>query len=110
MELINKNKFLYKNKSELSQKKHQEYKLIGSTKKVAGHILFSYNKATGEIKKAEIVRCNTYHLIDKKPIINDHIKVERNCYYCQALNKKNFIKKLVKIGMFKNYVVQHINK
>ena len=63
-------------------KKQQELKLIGSMKKVPGHTLFSFNYKTGEIKPADVIReCA-------------RIVVEKDCYYEQALNVKNFVKRL----------------
>ena len=44
-----------------------------------------YNKQTGEIKQA--------------PVLNGAVITEENCIYRQALNKKNFIKKLKKEGV-----------
>ena len=99
MEIINKNEFLDKEKTEVSQKKHQEYRLVNSVKKNNGHTLFSYNKITGEIKEAEIVRSNTVDFSTKNPVFRDHILCEKDCYYEQALNKKNFIKRLKRIGL-----------
>ena len=49
--------------------------------------MFKYNKETGEI-----MRC---------PLIDGAVITEPNCIYRQALNKKNFIKKLRREGVIK---------
>lgn len=84
---------------ELLQRKQHEYKLIGKVKKVSGHTMFSYNIQTGEIKVADVERCDTILFTTKKPLVNEKIKVEPNCIYEQALNKKNFVKKLRRMGI-----------
>ena len=77
--------------SKVRQKIHSR---IGKMKLNRGHILFSYNEVTGEIKKTELVRCDTYNIVDRKAIYNDKVHIEANCYYEQAFNNKNFIKRL----------------
>jgi hypothetical protein len=66
----------------------QEFTLLNTQRKHKGHILFEYNKQTGEIRQTEFVESDTYVLGEKthKVVINPH------CHYDQALNKKNFIK------------------
>ncbi len=61
------------------QKQQQEFHLLGKTRRIAGFTLFSYNKETGDVK----------------------VVVEKNCIYGQALNKKNFIRHLVRRGIIK---------
>lgn len=71
---------------------HQPKKLplnlkhIGRQKKTPGHTLFEYNKETGDIKAIET---------------NGTVIIEPNCIYRQALNKKNFIKRLKREGVIK---------
>lgn len=89
---------LSKNEIELLQKKKHEYKLIGSQRKVAGHTLFSFNLITKEIKIAKLEKCDTIHFFTLLPLVNDKIKIEKNCVYRQALNKKNFKKVLFREG------------
>lgn len=74
-------------------KKQQELKLIGSMKKVPGHTLFSFNYKTGEIKPADVIR-ECAMGFDGLPVFKERIVVEKDCYYEQALNVKNFVKLL----------------
>ena len=60
-------------------------KHVGRQVKKPGHTLYMYNKQTGEIKQA--------------PVLNGAVITEVNCIYRQALNEKNFIKKLKKEGV-----------
>lgn len=59
-------------------------KHVGQQKEHKGLTLFMYNKVTGEICQA--------------PVINHSVIMEKDCIYRQALNEKNFIKKLKKEG------------
>ena len=104
MEIINKNIFLDKNKMEVSQNKQNEFKLINTMKKNNGHTLFSYNVITGEIKEAKIVRDDTISFSTMKPLIKDHVLVEPDCYYEQALNRVNFVKRLKRNGLYKEFI------
>ena len=90
---------------EVHQKKKQEYRLVGSIKRIDGHTMFSYNKITGEIKEAILEKYDTVTFYGK-PIYPNRIKVEPHCYYDQALNKKNFIKRLKRSGMLINKKVK----
>lgn len=45
---------LSKEQIEYLQKQQTEYKLVNRIKKNPGHILFSFNRKTGEIKRASI--------------------------------------------------------
>ena len=71
---------------------HQPKKLplnlkhVGQQVKTPGHTLFEYNKETGEIKDMKTNRI---------------VIIETNCIYRQALNKKNFIKRLKREGIIK---------
>lgn len=72
---------------------HQPKKLplnlkhVGQQKRRPGHTLYKYNKETGEIRQA--------------PVINGSVITEPNCIYRQALNQKNFEKKLRREGILK---------
>lgn len=79
-------------------KKQKEYKLVGSQRKVAGHTLFEFNKITKEIKPADIRRECIINSITCNPVYKNKIDVRENCFYIQALNVKNAIKKLKKLG------------
>jgi hypothetical protein len=79
-------------------KKQHEYKHIGKMKKVAGHILFSFNRQTKEIKPAKFEREVAIDIYGK-PIYKERCVIEPNCYYEQALNVRNFIKRLKRLGI-----------
>lgn len=89
---------LDKNKIEMVQKQQHEYKYIGSMRPCAGHTLFSYNRKTGEIKVADTEYKVSVGL-DGKPVRTRKIKIEPDCYYEQALNEKNLIKRLRRDGI-----------
>lgn len=80
----------------LEQERHSKY--IGSMKVVPGHTMFSFNRDTKEIKKADYVDEVSVGL-NGKPITKKKLTVEANCFYEQALNRKNFIRRLKKYGL-----------
>lgn len=92
------NEIICQTQVELLEQQKQEYKLIGSMRKVPGHTLFSFNVQTGEIKPVKLVREASIGL-DGKPVFKEKITVEKDCYYEQALNRKNFIKRLKRRGL-----------
>lgn len=92
---------LSKEQIEYLQKQQTEYKLIKKVKRNPGHILFSFNVNTGEIKRASIIH-NVSIGLNGLPITRAETVIEPNCYYEQALNEKNFKKKLKKSGLLKN--------
>ena len=84
------------------QEQKKEIRFIGSQRSVPGHTLFEYNYATKELNKAKF-KIDTLEI---KSLSIEHLKlnhkkviVNENCYYLQALNQKNAIKKLKKIGL-----------
>lgn len=83
---------------EYLQKQQTEYKLVGKVKKNAGHILFSFNRKTGEIKRASIINKVSISL-SGEPLTKSETVVEPDCFYEQALNEKNFRKRLKRIGL-----------
>lgn len=87
--------------SVVENKQHHEFKFVGSTKKVAGHTLFSFNTETKELKKAAIQKSKTYNVFTKQPADKDKVVIERNCFYFWSLNEKNALKKLRKAGFIK---------
>lgn len=89
---------LSKEQVEYLQKQQTEYKLINRIKKNPGHTLFSFNRKTGEIKKAFIVYKVSLGL-NGNPITKSETVIEPDCYYEQALNEKNFRKRLKRIGL-----------
>lgn len=89
---------LSKNQIEYIQKKQREYKLTDKKRRVPGHTLFSFNQKTKEIKRAEIVKEVSVGL-NMKPVTTSKTVIEPDCYYEQALNEKNFRKRLKRIGL-----------
>lgn len=81
------------------EKQQHELKFIGRERKVPGHTLFSFNIKTGEIKKAPIERSKDVDFKTREPVFHERIVVEHDCIYRQALNKKNFIKRLLREGI-----------
>ena len=78
-------------------KKQHEYKHVGNLRKVPGHTLFSFNILTKEIKPAKFENEVSIGL-DRIPIYKTRCVIEPNCFYEQALNEKNFIKRLKRYG------------
>ncbi|MBO5933039.1 MAG: hypothetical protein J6Q19_04865 [Bacteroidaceae bacterium] len=93
-EIINKNNI----RTEVKQKKQSEFHLIGNQNKTPGHKLFEFNKTTKMIREADI---KADAILDCYGTIHKETKVfvKQDCFYIQALNRKNAEKKLKKIGM-----------
>lgn len=89
-----------KQRQESVIKQQREYKRIGRVLKIPGHTLFSYNKVTGEIKIADVTK--EVKLEDGVAVYAARTVVEKDRYYEQALNQKNFIKRLKRNGIY-NY-------
>jgi len=102
MDILNPLILPTKEDTEVQQKKQQEYKLVGRARRINGHTMFSYNLDTGEVKMAILETCDTV-LFNGTPLYPNRIQIERNCYYEQALNEKNFIKRLKRNGIWKAY-------
>ena len=90
---------LSKEDIEILDKQKKQFKYLGSERKVPGHTMFSLNLKTGEIKAADIERAKDIHFKTKRPVTKGKIIIEPDCIYRQALNKKNFIKRLVREGI-----------
>lgn len=88
-----------KDEMEILDKQKHEFKLIGQQRKVPGHTMFSINMKTGEIKKAPINHTKDIDFMTRRPLRSDHLVIEPDCIYRQALNKKNFIKRLIREGV-----------
>lgn len=89
---------LSKEQIEYLQKQKAEYKLKNKVRCVPGHTLFSFNQKTKEIKRASITNEVSIGL-NGKPIMKTKTVIEPDCYYEQALNEKNFRKRLKRIGL-----------
>ena len=88
-----------KEQIEVLDKQKHEFKLIGRQRKVPGHTMFSLNIKTEEIKVAPVERSEVCDFSTREPIYNERIVIEPDCLYRQALNRKNFIKRLVREGI-----------
>ena len=97
------NEKIAKAQIEAVQQKQNEYKLIGQMVKVSGHTLFKFNtttrtagRATTEEKIIAEVNPRT-GLLETRTTYS--VNVEKDCYYEQALNMANFIKRLRRRGI-----------
>ena len=98
------NEKICKAQIEAVEKKQNEYKLIGRLMKVPGHTLYKFNTTTREASKATVeVRSGYFYDTEKGPKMQIkhrfNVKIEKDCYYEQALNMKNFIKRLRRRGI-----------
>lgn len=85
------------------ERKQRKYRLIGQTVKVPGHTLFKFDTVTRIASRADVQTTTTRQfdpttgqVITTKKSAVTH---EKNCYYEQALNMKNFIKRLRRRGI-----------
>lgn len=97
------NEKICKAQIEAVEKKQNEYKLIGRLTKIPGHTLYKFNTTTREACKVEMRADITYQYDPDTDTVVRHVKsdvkVEKDCYYEQALNMKNFIKRLRRRGI-----------
>lgn len=84
-------------RTEQVQKKKNEFHLVGEERRVKGHTLFCFNEVTKKIKVAPMNQECMLGL-DGSVIYKNKVTVEKDCIYIQALNQKNAIKKLNKMG------------
>lgn len=88
---------LSKQQIEVLAEQEKHYKKIGSMKVVPGHIMFCYNTVTNQISRAKyMTECSMD--FRGNPVYKKKLVVDPNCFYEQALNKKNFIKRLKRYG------------
>lgn len=89
---------LSKQQIESLAEQEKELKYVGAMKVVPGHTMFQYNRQQSTIKKAEYT---TEAILDVKGYVKykKKLTIEPGCFYEQALNKKNFIKRLKKYGI-----------
>lgn len=64
----------------------------------SGSYIIFFQSKTKEIKRAEIVKEVSVGL-NMKPVTTSKTVIEPDCYYEQALNEKNFRKRLKRIGL-----------
>lgn len=94
---------LYKGKDESVRiesaiRQQKENKLINRLRPIPGLTLFSFNTETLEIKKAEIEMV-AHYAFGGGVYYERKVQVEKDCYYYQSLNRRNFVKHLKKMGM-----------
>ena len=92
---------VHKDEMEILDRQKREFKLIGRQRKVPGHIMFSFNLKTGEIKVAPVEHTKDIDFRTREPLTSDRIVIEPDCLYRQALNRRNFIKRLVREGVIR---------
>ena len=83
---------------EAVERKQNEYKLIGQLVRVPGHTLYKFNTVTRTASRAE-VEVSADSWLNPENDRKSRVKVEKDCYYEQALNMKNFIKRLRRRGI-----------
>lgn len=88
--------FVRNNKQQEERQAPTEFHYVGSQKRTKGHILFSYNTKTGELKRAP-VKHEAEIGIDGEPIYKTVAVQEKDCIYIQALNLENAKKRLKKL-------------
>lgn len=93
----------------MSQETEKELKRIGSTKVNPGHIMFCYNRVTKEISKAKY-KSSVQMTTSGDIKLNKKLTIDKDCFYEQALNKKNFIKKLKKYGIVDEESAKELEK
>lgn len=98
------NEKICKAQIEAVERKQNEYKLIGQLVQVPGHTLYKFNTVTRTASRAEVeVLADSWLNPENMKVESDRksrVKVEKDCYYEQALKKvKNFIKRLRRRGI-----------
>ena len=88
-----------KEEMEILQKEQQEFKFVGSYRRMPGQTLFVYNRKTKEIKPAPLVGSKDVDFKTQEATSRPKLVVEAGCVYLWALNMKNCIKKLRKEGI-----------
>jgi 16S rRNA C1402 (ribose-2'-O) methylase RsmI len=88
----------------VAEKQQQKViKLIDQQRKIRGLILWQYNQETHELTPAKFKK-QDFQITSLVPssaamAISNKVQVNENCIYFQALNRKNAIKKLNKVGI-----------
>ena len=81
---------------ELVQQQRQEYRLIGSQKRIPGLVLFEYDLTTGEIRRASMKK---ELQLEGDGTVGSKCRVDTQdlCLYIQALNEYNALRKARKM-------------
>ena len=77
------------------RQQQKELTLLDAERKQRGHILFEYNKSTGEIKPAEYMQNETYQIGNDG---ENKVHTKQGCVYVQDLNQKNALRKIQKLN------------
>lgn len=88
----------------VAEKQQQKtVKLIDRQRKIRGHILWEYNQETGRLQhatfKKQDFKIESLNPSPSSLSISHKVDVRDKCIYFQALNRKNAVKKLRKIGI-----------
>lgn len=78
---------------ELVQRKRQEFRLIGSVKRIPGLILFEYDLTTGVLRRATMKKEVELN-IDGRIGAKARVDSRDFCLYIQALNEENAMRKV----------------
>lgn len=83
------------------EEEKREIKLIKTERKIRGHILWEFNERTRKLNRAKfrvqkILEITSFNINEIK--FRDKIDIKENCYYFQALNYTNALKRLKKKG------------
>ena len=98
IDVTNRTPDVLRDRTEIKKKQEQHYHLIGSVRRVAGHTAFSFNRVTGELKRADLKK-EVQVSMNGTPHYSTKICVEKDCIYFQALNMRSAEKKLRKAGI-----------
>ncbi len=97
------NEKICKAQIEAVEQKQNEYKLIGQMIKIPGHTLFKFNITTRTagraVTKEETIAELNLKTGQLETRTKSSVTVENDCYYEQALNMANFIKRLRRRGI-----------
>ena len=105
-DVIPRELFAPQTEMKVQDRRQQEFRLVARQRKVPGHTLFCIDLKTGEIKAAPVMRSSAVDFRTKMPTFSNRIVVEPGHVYRQALNKKNFIKKLKRENIIISRIVQ----
>lgn len=84
------------------EKEKQEVKYIGSMLKRPGLRLYSFNVETQDIEEVLPEQSLEFDKVSGQRVINRmKVQVNPKCIYGQALNKKNFVRKLINKGILR---------
>lgn len=97
-------------RTEQLERQKQEQRYLGSLLRLPGMRLYEFNYKTGECREVGTETKLELDVTSGQPVTRRSAKVQWNpdCVYLQALNHRNAIRKLVKVGYVK--MVKHDGK